>query len=237
MARLRSRSEYPPGQFCYTQSATGWSAIPGSFDSVVRQVIGHRAGNKALTVQYNLSTEYEVVANEVDEFNAARCISSNWLSFVIEAPQPSFRPPTQFKRLSAAVVGGSKRVVAGVKAVALWLGDGLKPVAQELAEQRAECCSKCPKNGDPNFIERLSAIGAEEIRTMMAIRNDLALKTSHDAKLHTCTVCSCHLSLKVFCPLDHITATMSAEIRSALHPACWIKLESEKPIAEAVTLK
>lgn len=235
MPKLRSRTEFCPGQFQFLQPQTGWSATPGSFDSVVRQVMAHRAGNTAISRQYSLELDYEPIANEVDSYNAARCVASGWLGFVIEAPQPSFRVPTQFKRLSAAAVGTGKRVVAGVKAVALWLGDGLKPVAQELAEQRAECCSKCPKNGDPNFIERLSAIGAEEIRTMMAIRNDLALKTSYDAKLHTCTVCSCHLPLKVFCPLDHITATMSAEIRSALHPACWIKLESEA-LAEAQKL-
>lgn len=228
MPKLRSRTEFCPGQFQFLQPQTGWSATPGSFDSVVRQVMAHRAGNTAISRQYSLELDYEPIANEVDSYNAARCVASGWNGFVIEAPAPTFRQPTVFKKLSQNVVGaGAKRIVAGVKAVALWLGDGLKPVAQDLAEQRASVCAVCPKNGDPNFIERLSAIGAEEIRTMMAIRNDLALKTSHDAKLNTCLVCSCFLKLKVFCPLDHITATMSAEIRSALHPLCWIKLESE----------
>lgn len=231
MPKLKSRTEYPPGQFTYTQSATGWSAMPGSFDSVVRQIIGHRMGNKAATKQFNLSVEYEVVSSELDEFNALRCLAAGWGNFVIEAPAQNFqRPATPFKKLSAAVAG-AKRVVAGVKAVALWLGDGLKPVPQELAEQRAQTCSVCPLNGDPNFIERLSAIGAEEIKTMMAIRGDMALRTSHDAKLFTCAACSCHLPLKVFCPLDHITSTMSAEIRSKLHKDCWILSESQqKPI-------
>lgn len=224
--RLKSRTEFPPGQFCYTQSQTGWSASPGSFDSVVRQVLSHRQGNAAIRVQYNLSLDYAEIADQVDEFNALRCAASGWNNFIMEAPQVTFRQPTLFKKLSQSVVG-VKRVVAGVKAVALWLGDGLKPVSQELAEARAGICVACPLNGDPNFIERLSAIGAEEIRTMMAIRSDMALKTSHDAKLHTCTACSCHLPLKVFCPLDHITATMSPEVRSGLHKDCWIKLESE----------
>jgi hypothetical protein len=226
--RLKSTTEFPPGSFQFLQPQTGWNAIPGSFDSVVRQVIGHRAGNKAITKQYNLATDYPTVSIEVDEFNAHRCVAAGWNGFVIEAPPPSFRAPTLFRKLSQNVVGaGARKIVAGVKAVALWLGDGLKPVPQELAELRASVCAVCPKNGDPNFIERLSAIGAEEIKTMMAIRGDMALKTKHDAKLNVCTACSCYLKLKVFCPLDHITSTMSAEIRSKLAPACWIKLESE----------
>lgn len=236
--RLKSTTEFPPGSFQYLQSQTGWSAIPGSFDSVVRQVIGHRIGNKAISQQYNLSTDYTLVSAEVDEFNAARCVASGWNGFVIEAPAPSFRPPTVFKKLSQNVVGaGAKRIVAGVKAVALWLGDGLKPVAQDLAEQRAKTCAvrdnglPCPMNGDPNFIERLSAIGAAEVRVMLEIKNDLALKTPYDDKLQTCTGCGCTLKTKIWAPLEHIAATMSAEVRSGLDSGCWVisEMESQKP--------
>ena len=225
--KLKSLTDYPPGQFQFTMPQSGWSATPGSFDSVVRQVIAHRIGNRALSKQYGLSTEYAVVSDEVNIFNAARCLASGWTNFVTEAPAPSFRVATPFKKLSQSAVAGSKKVVAGVKAVALWLGDGLKPVAQELAEQRAVTCSNCPKNGDPTFLERLSAIGAEEIRTMMAIRGDLGVKTQRDSQLQTCTACGCYLKLKVHCPIQHVTATMNVVVRAELHSACWILSESE----------
>jgi hypothetical protein len=218
---MKSRTDFPPGQWCYLQPQTGWNAIPGSFDAVVRQVIGHRAGNRAITKQYNLPTDYEAVGNEVDEFNALRCVAAGWNNFVIEAPPPSFRAPTPFKRLSNAVVGGSRRIVAGVKAIALWLGDGLKPVSQELAERRAAVCAVCPANVDPNFVEKLSAVGAAEVKTMMAIKHDLTLKTPHDDKLYSCRACGCWNPLSVWCKLDHITATMSPEVRSKLDPSCW----------------
>lgn len=226
MARLKSRTEFPPGSFQFLQPQTGWSATAGSFDSVVRQVIGHRAGNRAITKQYNLATDYDPVANEVDEFNAARCLSHGWDGFIINAPAQSFRQPTPFKKLQN-VVGGAKRVVAGVKAVALWLGDGLKPVEASTANGRASICAVCPQNGDPNFIERLSAEGAAEIKTMMAIKHDLTLTTPFDAKLHTCKACSCHLPLKVFAPLDYVTKTMSAATRQGLDQRCWILLEEK----------
>lgn len=183
-------------------------------------------GNRGIAKQYSLSTEYEVTANEVNEYNALRCAAAGWNNFIIEAPAQSFRQPTPFKKLAANVVG-AKRVIAGVKAVALWLGDGLKPVEASVANGRASVCAECPQNGDPNFLERLSAEGAAEIKTMMAIKHDLTLTTPFDAKLQTCKACSCHLPLKVWVPLDYVTKTMSAATRQGLDPGCWILLEEK----------
>lgn len=224
--RLKSTTEFPPGSFQYLQSQTGWSAIPGSFDSVVRQVIGHRIGNKAISQQYNLSTDYTLVSAEVDEFNAARCVASGWNGFVIEAPAPSFRPPTVFKKLSQNVVGGSKRIVAGVKAVALWLGDGLKPVSQELAEQRASVCVKCPLNKEGDFWQKIGAAAASQVRTQLEIKNDMALKTIYDAQLFSCQACDCWLPLKTFCEIDFITSYTSEWVWGKLDPGCWMLSET-----------
>ncbi len=230
MPRLKNRTSYPPGQFTYTQPQTGWSATPGSHESVSIQLMQHRSGNRAISKQYKLSTDIEVIRNEVDEFTAARCISHGWLQFVQEAPVQSFSRPTVFKSLQANAVGKNK-VVAGVKAIALWFGDGLTPVAQTLAESRAAVCSKCALNGDPNFIERLAAEGAAQIKERIAIKHDLALKTPYDSKLFTCKACSCHMPLKIWEPLKHISKATPPEIRAALDPACWITAEEK---AEAV---
>ncbi len=222
--RLKSRQQYPPGQFTYTQGATNWSAIPGSFDSVVKQVIAHRMGNKALRIQHRWSVDYASVENEVDTFNALKCVSGGWNTFVAEAPTQNFKVPTVFRSLSPSAVGsGIKKVVAGVRAIALWLGDGLTPVAQPLAEGRAATCAVCPKNGHVAFTEEVMA----QIREWVAIKNDLALKTSHDAKLGTCTACLCDLRTKVWVPLNIVLKVTTPEVREKLHPACWIKLESE----------
>lgn len=192
-------------------------------------------GNRAIKAQYNLSVDYDAVSSEVDEYNALRCVSAGWFNFVIEAPPPNFqRPAVPFKKLAASAAG-VRRVVAGVKAVALWLGDGLKPVEASVANGRASICAECPLNGDPNFLERLSAEGAAEIKTMMAIKHDLTLATPFDAKLHTCRACSCHLPLKIWAPLEYVTKTMSAAVQSALDPGCWVTAESKLNAATKLT--
>lgn len=221
--KLKDRANHPPYGFQYTQVQTGWSATPGSFESVSIQLMQHRLGNKAVSRQYSLATDIESCRNDVDLFNAARCVSHGWISFVQEAPVQSFRAPTTFRGLSQNVVGKSKAVVAGVRAIALWLGDGLKPVAQPLAEGRAATCAICPLNGSVSFTEEVMA----QIREWVAIKNDLALKTPYDANLGTCTACLCDLKTKVWVPLNIVLKVTTPEVREKLHPACWIKLESE----------
>ncbi len=230
MPRLKSRNVFPPGQFQFTQPQTGWTAMAGSHESVSIQLYRHRLGNRAICQQYKLSTDIEVIRNEVEEFNAARCISHGWLQFVQEAPTQSFRVPTMFRSLSANVVGSVKKVVAGVKAIALWLGDGLTPVPQALAESRAGVCAACDFNGDPNFIEKLSAEGAAQIKEWMAIKNDLALKTPYDAQLKTCKICSCMNGLKIWADLKHINKTVDDEVKAKLPAHCWVVVENQKQV-------
>ena len=75
------------------------------------------------------------------------------------------------------------------------------------------------------------AISEEEvmaqIREWVAIKNDLALKTPYDAKLGTCTACLCDLRTKIWVPLNIVLKVTTPEVREKLHPACWIKMESE----------
>ncbi len=226
MAKLKDRANHPPYGFQYTQSQTGWSATPGSFESVSIQLMQHRLGNKAVSRQYSLATDIESCRNDVDIFNAARCVSHGWISFVQEAPVQSFRAPTTFRSLVGNVVGKSKTVVAGVRAVALWLGDGLTPVPQALSEGRAKVCADrdgkpCPMNGAVNFSAEIMA----QIREWISIKNDLALKTSYDEKLGSCTGCECDLKTKVHAPIKIAGKAMSAETLAKLDPQCWVTAE------------
>lgn len=232
---MKSRTDFPPLGWEFIQpQIPGWRPPAGSFTAVTNAIIELRKGNPGIAKQYNLSTEESVVADELDAYNAQKCINHNWGHFVIEAPAVPFpRPAMPFKKLSAGVAG-VRKVVAGIGAVREWLGDGLKPVAQELAEHRASVCVECPVNGDPNFLERLAEEGAREIRTQMDIKHDMAHRTKNDAKLFLCKACSCWLPLKVWAPLPYVTSRLSAAVRQSLDPKCWI-LEEMKAEATKLT--
>lgn len=226
MPRMKDRQNFPPFGWQYTEpSVPGWVAPAGSFDAVVNAILQLRLGNKALTAQYNLPTDREVIANQLDEFNAQRCLSAGWTDFVENSaspPMPVFPSPQRLSRLGA-VATSLKHAVVGVATIRdHWLGDSLKPVEQSLAEKRATTCVDCPQNGDPNLIERLTSEAAKVVKGLMQAKEDMELKTSVDDKIHTCKACGCFLGLKVWTPLAHILKNQKPDERAKLDPRCWI---------------
>lgn len=205
---------------------------------VARAILALRQGNRALTAQHNLSLDFNTISNELDEFNAQRCMAHGWNDFVQDVgtgpPQPVFPSPQRLRPLAAAT-NAVKRPLIGVNVVKDWLGDGLKPVASELSEKRAAICADCPQNQDPNFIQKLAAVAAEGLRSLMVIRGDLGAKTTLDEKLHSCQVCDCALQLKVHTPIEHIIKRTPPDImakflavRTRSNQLCWIVSESAK---------
>lgn len=85
MARLKSRHEFPPNGWKFYQPQTRWE-LPGnlSFNGAVLEIIQHRTTNAAFLKQYNLSRDYNEVGDELDRFNAARCVAGNWHHFVVD---------------------------------------------------------------------------------------------------------------------------------------------------------
>jgi len=66
MKRLKSRSVIPPGGFTFIEERTGLEINDFNFNKVVNNLIIHR---KYKGLQ---PTDRNTVANEVDEFNAAK---------------------------------------------------------------------------------------------------------------------------------------------------------------------
>lgn len=237
MARLKSRNSFPPLGFQFLQPQTNWTAPPNaSFDVVVRALIEHRLANPFITKQHNLATSYEAVADEVDFFNAARCMANpRWANFVEDGGgggSAGFWKPQRLQRSAASAVASVKKAAAGVGVLRDWIGDGLRPVDQTLAESRGYRCVECPQNGDPNWLERIEGHIADEIKTKMEIRNDLKLSTSHDDDLMTCKACSCFLKLKVWTPIKHIAKETLPEVLNDLAKVktkngnrCWVTEE------------
>jgi len=224
MATLKNRQNQIPNGFKYRQAETGWTAPPwSSFETIVRGVMAHRMGNPALARKHKWAMDYETVAYEVDAYNAALCESHGWLDFVVSknAEPPKFQP-LQSERPGAGFVGAVKRSVTGIKSVAEWLGSGLKPVAQDVADKRAAVCVVCPLNVKGNWLQKLEASAADKVRSLMEVRNDLKLRTSHDANLGSCAACDCALQLKTWQPMDLIQKNTNSETRSKLDKSCWI---------------
>lgn len=241
MARMKSRQVFPPGGWEYLQPQTGWSVPRDSgFEEAVRALMAHRRANAWVTQQNKLSTDYNTVANEVDEYNAAKCLAHpGWEHFVGNPEPPKSWTPSAFslRRRVEGVAGANhiRRTAAGIRLVADWVGTGLKPVEKEVAERRGGVCVTCPNNTNPNWIQKLDAALAAEIKTLVEIKNDLKLSTIHDKNLLSCSLCDCYMPLKVWAPIEHIWANSPQSVKDDLSKVvtsdkhrCWVVQEAEQ---------
>lgn len=229
--KLKSRDHFPPGGFQFCQPETGWCAPDWrSFDTVVRELMAHRIGNPHLIAQHNWSTDYDTVANQVDEYNAIRCLNGGYMDFITQERNLTVIPktlrPKPLQLNSGAVAGALKRAKGGIKLVIDWLGQGAKSVPLPVAQARAEVCVQCPLNQDGNFWQRLEAASAEALRKTIEIKNDMQLRTSLDEQLKSCQACDCWLPLKVFIAGNQIEKHTPEHVWQRLHPKCWIFTET-----------
>lgn len=198
-----------------------------SFRDCVLALQSHVRANRHVCTQAGLKDDYDSLARLVEDYSARELKRQGYTTFITEdvPVNPQSRPQRAFQPLEnrgAGLAADVKRVSGGVKLVMDWLGSDLKPVPKEDANARALVCTTCPLNGEPNFIEKLSAIAAKTVKDTLAIRHDLDLSTDYDKDLHTCKACGCFLKLKVFSNLEHILANTSEQDLKALDKGCWI---------------
>lgn len=218
------------------QPETGWDSeahVKGrSFSTVVRALIEHRLANPWLVTKHNWNTDYESVANEVDVYTATLCKNAGYYDFIFEeggfSESPKIHPLSQLSsRLENAA--GKSNIVAGVKTLTDWLGDGAAPVLPTLAKQRAETCVKCPMNGSGDWKKYFTEPVAALIRLQVGMKHDMKLETPSDAKLGVCTACDCPLQLKVWVDIEHILKSSTEEALNKMAVSgknCWVMSES-----------
>lgn len=223
---LKSRTTWPPKGWMFLEPSTGWRAPTGlTFDQTVRAIIGHRTNNR----QYRLATDYDVVAQQLDDYTCARlkndphwCADHRPESFTVPLPRRSLRAE------AGSVAAGSRFLAntsAGIKLWIDWFGEG-KPVDKPLAEKRAEICAGCPQNDRKgNILEWFTGIAAKEILAIFSALKDLNLSTSKDDVLKVCQACDCPLKAKVWAPLHIIKKHLSKDRFDRLDPQCWIRHE------------
>lgn len=232
--QLKDRNKQIPGGYRFLVAETNWDstkvlyAMP-SLRVITDALIQHRLGNPYLMRKYNWSTDPVVVENEVANFNAQICFANGWKDFITsDQPIPTPSPPStpqggRVVRFAASL----KKTSSGIKLVTDWLGDGLQPVAKELAEKRAAVCVACPLNQEGNFWQKIDAIAAHKVKTLVAIKSDMEIKTPYDSQLKSCQACDCWNELKVQTPLDLILKNSSPEVMARLDKSCWVLSESK----------
>lgn len=228
--RLISRQRSIPYGYRFFQPEINWSAPRGaSFHRIVVELIEARKGNPAMLQRHKWSLEYDAVANEVDEYNAAICLNHGWKDFISEPraiaiPKPQPQHQAQVVQSLKDAAARAKELVAGAKTLIEWIDSGEGAVQAVEAERRAAICATCPKNEAGDFTTWFTIPAAELIKRQVQRAQERKLSTSQDEKLNLCTACHCPLKLKVHVPLDWIKKRLTAGQMERLKqaPNCWI---------------
>lgn len=225
--RLKNRWQSPIGGFMFTEPTTGAQLNGWGFDALVSEIVAHRR----LNPRFNLPTDPNVVAQELDLQNAMRMQATRGGDLFIMQDGGgggNFTPPPR-RNLAARVAAQGGRLGSGISVLADWLGDGANTVPPEQANTRAAICAKCPQNQPGDWTTWFSSPAASFIKTQLAHRNQMKLTTPDDDKISMCQACGCQLHLAVHVPLAHKLARMSPEVKAKLDPGCWV-LSEEKQI-------
>jgi hypothetical protein len=228
MSRLKNRNKYIPNGFKFYDASLRWTSPPNaSFQVICDGLRTARMANPGLSAARGLSTDPNVIAEEVDAFNSAICESHGWSDFItgsaggaaqVPFPQPQHRPALNVVR-NAAV--GSSILIE-------WISSGAEAVPQEQANRRAEICSRCPLNKKGDWTSWFTGPVSSAIKAALGKKNDFKLSTPFDEQLGVCEACSCPMSLKVFVPFDKFYPKMTQPAKDALDKNCWIKSEAAK---------
>jgi hypothetical protein len=130
--------------------------------------------------------------------------------------------PEHGQKPVAALVQRAKKTAAGVKCLREWLGKGGLPVSKDEAESRTNICAVCDKNDRGNWWDMVTGAVAEAIKSQLKTKENLKLSTEREAELGTCSVCYCHLGLKVWVPEEHIKNYTDEETLAEFPKHCWI---------------
>lgn len=123
--------------------------------------------------------------------------------------------------------------VTGAAVLADWLGDGLNPVDQKVADARAAVCltgnggGECPHLKSPNWWDNQKGNIAFAIKEQLEAKSKMKLATELDATPRMCSICGCCMPLKAWVPIKHVAAHTSEDLVKKFVPWCWQRIEIE----------
>lgn len=226
--RLLNTNGRIPGGWRYQQfDATGkllhkWSSDFDPWVMFLAKVRNFRVANQLIR------QNADFVEADVTEY-LAREFGGDPKYFTSDKGQKKTSLTSRFQSRSLArLVGASRKLLSGAEIIKDWLGDGLKPVSQEVAQARADVCLgtngvPCPHN-NPGWkpVETI----AEIIRAWSAAKNDMTLTVVGEDKLHSCDICLCSIPTKIWTPMETIAErtpqAMFEKFASEAPQNCWM---------------
>lgn len=231
-------SQIPPGGWMWYEACTGWWAphpIGYTFEQQKQNIIKHRRANMAMVLKHKLPMDDATVGDQLIKYQQARgAIAPDVL--------PKLTPPMASPQMSGAVkqaVAAIRKIAAGTAALAEWESLGLPHVEQSVANERAEICSRCPKNDKKPLTDIFTVPVANMIKKKMERLDGMDLHTPYDAQLATCNACWCPLRTKIWYPDDLVLKNLKLDQVPELNqdnPRCWILALQEKASSQVDTV-
>ena len=220
--RLKSREKFIPGEFQVLIPQAGMKQpFKGSFSEAVQFLYAFRAKNTALTEKHGWSLDLDVVADDVDAYNAQRMAAAGYFNFV-EMEANSIQKKTSsgmFDRVANAA-GTIKTALAIYRDL---FGPDGKVVAKDEAERRATICVACPKNDTAGGLKKyLVEKAAKEIMGVFSMLKSKNATTSFDDKLGVCQACECPMRAKVHVESHVLKKHIKPDQIAKLDTNCWI---------------
>jgi len=229
---LKTRTTFPPGGFPFDQkkadgSVKKFDGLTYGFWPQVIRIKEYREGNGLMP------TDKFAIADELDAFQCERLgFDPRWVE---SKKNPTFGAH-QFS--PSHLLRSAKHAAAGVNILKDWLGEGGVPVTPELAQARADVClkgdqdkdgnpCKCRNNKEGHFFQKLTTAIAKAIHEQRREKLRLGMRVEGEEELHTCTVCDCHLPLKVHVPFKTIAERTSDVQWEEFPEFCWMNKERE----------
>ena len=113
-------------------------------------------------------------------------------------------------------VGSQSKLLTFAYALKALVRNGLQPVSQQKADERAIICARCPRN--KNMESCSSCRQAVNLLTKGLIGKR---QTRYDRKLKHCGSCGCDLKAKIHFPLN-------VDDKNEYPADCWVTKESKK---------
>lgn len=223
---LITRNTFPPGGFPFDQkkadgSIKKFEGLTYGFWEQVMEIKAYREGNNLMP------TDKNAIAEELDAFQCERLgFDPLWVSTQKKMPFSA----TQFS--PSHLLRSAVALAAGANILKDWLGEGSIPVAQELAQKRADICIACPENQESHGIMKWTTAIANAVHQQRREKLRMALRVNGEEKLFGCRICLCHNPLAIWVPMSVIQERTSEETFADFPSNCWKPAERvDKPKA------
>ena len=204
MSFLPNMTNQPPGGWKYRVPETGQEFTEPSLDALIQKLLAHYKANGYAPPADLPHLIEDYICNKQPDY----CTGNDPI-------KPKF---------IAGLAHTFHTVVQGTRTLLTWAGHGFARVDISLSEARAEVCSTCPNNQEPEGCTVCNINGLRELTDKISGKH----ATRFDDALKACKVCSCQLKAKTRIPHAILWQHTDKEQKAAFPARCWMITEAEK---------